>query len=199
MRLIITRHGQTNSNFKKIIQNFDSELSEDGILQAKKLAQRFRIEKIDYIFSSDLIRAVDTANEIMKYHPNLILNKDIRIRERSFGSLEGTSSSGIDWNNPPKEFEQNDSLRNRVSEFLSDISNRYYNKTVLVVCHTGIKNTFIKILENLNSEYNEKIKNTSVSEFILDVDGKFKSKYINCLKHLEVESELELNLEISNN
>ena len=185
MRLIITRHGQTNSNRNKTLQSLESELSNTGILQAKKLGDRFKNEKIDVVYSSDLIRAIDTTREIVKYHLDTKLIKDKRLRERDFGNCIGMSSYGIDWNNPPLGFEQNNSLKSRVSDFLSDISGKYSDKTVLVVCHSGIKNTFIKILEDLDSEYGEKIQNTSVSEFVSNGDGKFKSKYINCLKHLD--------------
>ena len=65
MKLIITRHGETEENKAGIIQgHLPGHLSEAGIEQAKKVAFRLKDEKINFIYSSDLDRAADTAKEI---------------------------------------------------------------------------------------------------------------------------------------
>jgi broad specificity phosphatase PhoE len=70
MRLILTRHGETEENKLGIVQgHMQGTLSKEGIHQAEKLAERLRKEKIDAIFSSDLKRAVDTSKIILSYHP----------------------------------------------------------------------------------------------------------------------------------
>ena len=186
MKLIITRHGETIFNKNKILQgHLDVELSENGILQAKKLANRFANEKIDIVYSSDLMRAIDTTNEILKFHPKLKLVYDNRIRERYMGSSQGKSYVDFDWNNVPNDFEKNEEFKNRVYDFFLDITTRHRNKTVLLVCHAGTKNMFINIIKKLSSDNHITLKNTSVSEFELNSKGKFEIKYINCSKHLE--------------
>jgi len=185
MRLIITRHGETISNKKKILQgHLDVELSNIGFLQAKKLAQRLKDEKIDVVYSSDLIRAVDTSQEILKYHPRIELICDSRIRERFMGSAQGKSYVDFDWVNTPDDFEKNDDFKNRVYGFLLDITKKYTDETILIVCHAGTKNMFFNIIKDITSDNYTELKNTSVSEFELNNEGKFDVKYINCSKHL---------------
>lgn len=62
-RIYFVRHGETDSNEKKISQTFDTPLSKKGINQAIKLAKRFKKTglKIDALVSSDMPRAVKTA------------------------------------------------------------------------------------------------------------------------------------------
>lgn len=85
MRLIITRHGETLENMEGIVQgHMHGTLSKKGIEQAEKLAKALKDEQIDYIYSSDLKRASDTAREISKFHKNVPfqLTKDLRERKK---------------------------------------------------------------------------------------------------------------------
>ena len=71
MILILERHGETQENKEGIFMgHLDTPLSAGGILQAEKLAKRLNAEKINFIYSSDLKRAKETAKEIAKYHTN---------------------------------------------------------------------------------------------------------------------------------
>ena len=64
-QVIIVRHGQTQWNLKLIRQgHLDSPLTEKGMAQAKALAQRLAQEKFSALYSSDLGRAVQTAEMI---------------------------------------------------------------------------------------------------------------------------------------
>ncbi len=70
MRLILVRHWETEENKRREVQGHKhGKLSSLGIKQAKRVAQRLKKEKINFIFSSDLARASDTAKEIHKFHP----------------------------------------------------------------------------------------------------------------------------------
>jgi len=53
-------------------------------MQAKKLANRLKEEKIDHVYSSDLARTVDTVKEIIKYHPNAQIQFTKELREMHF-------------------------------------------------------------------------------------------------------------------
>jgi len=78
MKLIITRHGETEENKNRIIQgHIDGTLSQLGLEQAKKLAERLKDEKIDLIFSSDLGRALNTAKEVAKFHKDIPLDSPL--------------------------------------------------------------------------------------------------------------------------
>ena len=58
MQLILIRHGKTDWNENERCQGAsDIPLNQNGISQAEKLALSLKDEKIDFIYSSDLVRA----------------------------------------------------------------------------------------------------------------------------------------------
>ena len=64
-QLIIVRHGQTEWNLKLIRQgHLDSPLTETGLAQARALGERLALETFTALYSSDLGRAVQTAQMI---------------------------------------------------------------------------------------------------------------------------------------
>lgn len=90
------RHGQTDWNAASRVQgSTDIPLNSTGCAQAIHAARAVSKQPIDLIVSSDLCRAVETANLI-----NLGLGYDVliepRIREKNFGSLEGKTLAEID-------------------------------------------------------------------------------------------------------
>lgn len=92
MLLFLIRHGQTDSNVNKIL---DGEypgppLNATGETQARLLAQKLVDIPLDKVFSSDIVRAVQTADAIatLKDLPHEILPG---LREIPAGDLQGTS------------------------------------------------------------------------------------------------------------
>ena len=90
------RHGQTGRNASRIFQDVDEPLSELGLQQAAKAAERLTGEPIRTIVCSDARRAFDTAHTVAA---GLCLTPTARddLRERHFGALIGTSSANLDW------------------------------------------------------------------------------------------------------
>jgi 2,3-bisphosphoglycerate-dependent phosphoglycerate mutase len=126
MRLIITRHGETEENKAGIMQgHLQGKLSEKGINQAKKVALRLKDEKIDFVFSSDLARASDTTKEIAKYHFHTPIEFVKDLRERNLGEFQGKKKSDFGWDAKdykatyiqPKEGENKEQLYNRAKKF----------------------------------------------------------------------------------
>jgi broad specificity phosphatase PhoE len=197
MKLILTRHGETEENKKGILQGHkDGKLSEEGIQQAEKLAIRLKDEKIDHIYSSDLGRAFDTAKIIARYHKDVPLELSIDLRERSFGSFDGKSKKELGWTpNPeglpreePDDAEPREHLFKRAEIFLHKIIKDNKNETVLAVAHGGINLVLLSILlnEDLNKVYVQySQKNTCVNIFEIEEDKKYKMHVINCTKHLD--------------
>ena len=61
-RLVLIRHGQTAWNKSGKYQGqSDVALSEEGLEQARCLAEHFPVEKLDAVYASDLSRAMVTA------------------------------------------------------------------------------------------------------------------------------------------
>jgi broad specificity phosphatase PhoE len=196
MRIIITRHGETEQNKAKILQGqIQGDLSELGKEQAKKLANRLKEEKIDCIFSSDLRRALDTASEIRKYHNQIPFEVVEDLRELNMGSLQGKPApEGWKEKRWEKGFlkgkngEENEELLNRAKNFINNITSKFENETVLLVAHNGINRALISILLEKNLEEMrelESLKNTSITIFEFNEEGKALLKLMNCIKHLE--------------
>jgi len=90
-RIYLVRHGETQANHDEIIQGHqDTALNERGFEQARLLGEALREVKFhDVAFSSDLCRAVSTADEILTHHPEVKMVKQEELRERYMGELEG--------------------------------------------------------------------------------------------------------------
>ena len=159
MKLLITRHGETEWNTIHRYQGqSDIPLNEMGIKQAEQIARRLAKEKIDAIYSSDLSSAVDTAKSIadMQEHTPVI-QADARWRELSFGDWEGLNHEEINakWHDEVTKWyadQVNSSLPNgetilqlakRVQSALDELKNKHKDETVLVVSHSGAIQTLL--------------------------------------------------------
>lgn len=151
--IYLVRHGQTEWNAKKIIQGQkDSPLTDLGITQAKELAKQLKKIKFDIAFSSDLLRARQTAEIIAAEH-KLAVETTKLLRERSFGELEGQPIHALKAvedlfetlehdqvykykANP--DFESDEEIATRLLTFLREIAIVNKGKKILVVTHGGI-------------------------------------------------------------
>jgi len=87
-RFIFVRHGEASGNIDRIFHGFtNSELTKNGRQQIERTALRLSEETIDYICSSDLKRAYETAKKIAEPH-NLTVDIDPRFREINGGLWE---------------------------------------------------------------------------------------------------------------
>ena len=89
MTLYIVRHGQTVDNLENRIQGHtDSPLTDLGLRQAEAVAGRLASESFAAIYSSDLGRAVQTA-EIVALRHGLPVQTTPLLRESNLGVAEG--------------------------------------------------------------------------------------------------------------
>lgn len=87
--LYLVRHGETVFNLEGRIQGHsDSPLTPLGIKQAKAIGKRLAFEKFDAIYSSDLGRALATAELIAAHHDQPIQTTQL-IREANFDKVQG--------------------------------------------------------------------------------------------------------------
>ena len=179
MRLLLTRHGQTDWNVKGKIQGLtDIELNETGVEQAEATREKLLNENIDVIISSPLKRARKTA-EIIAKGRNIPLLIDPRITERCFGKFEGKTAQEFNfdeiWNYKlNKQYEDAEStgeLFERIEKFLETIKEEYEGKTVLLVTHGGvtvpIRATLEGIPEGMEVLRGLGIDNCEVKEYTL--------------------------------
>lgn len=190
-RIFLIRHGETLWNKETRYQGqLDIPLSKEGEQQAWKLANVFREEKIEAIYSSDLTRAINTAKIINKFH-----NKKVAItpllRELCFGKWEGKTYEELmkeekdeytKWlDNPfclqPPGGESLSELINRVDYILSEMARSHKgNKNILVVTHGGPIKAVISAILGINTEafFKIKIGNASITEIVVEEDGDIK-------------------------
>lgn len=84
------RHTQSQYNKEKRIQGqIDSPLSEEGLQQAKDIAEILKDTPFTVLLTSDLQRASTLAELVQRYHPQAQLVRDPDLRERGLGVLEG--------------------------------------------------------------------------------------------------------------
>jgi 2,3-bisphosphoglycerate-dependent phosphoglycerate mutase len=92
--IFLIRHGETEGNAARIVQLPDAALSPRGIAQAERLARRLAAEGIALILSSDLQRAVTTAEHVRRA-TGAPIAFDPLLQERNFGNLRGTPYAEI--------------------------------------------------------------------------------------------------------
>lgn len=134
MRLLIVRHGQTIENIGDICQGqTPGTLSATGIMQAKTLAEELSDYPIDKCYSSDLRRAEHTAGIL--YRGEIIL--DQRLRERYFGSLQGTNlTRALNLEEYSQEVETPEQMWERIDSFMQELKRTERpESTLLIVSH----------------------------------------------------------------
>ena len=151
-QVIIVRHGETEWNIRGIRQgNLDSALTTKGMVQAQALAQRLGRESFAALYSSDLGRAVQTAEEIARVTGHTIIT-DARLRERHLGIFQGLSADEIKEKHP-EEYKLHrslgpdyvipggESVKQQVARniaYLNEISEKHPGETIVVVTHGGV-------------------------------------------------------------
>lgn len=94
-RLILVRHGVTDHNSAhKFLGHTDVELSAEGFRQVEKLRNRLAKEKIDAIYSSDLKRAMSSAEVVAAGHDAEIVTCP-ELREINYGDCESLTFGEI--------------------------------------------------------------------------------------------------------
>lgn len=149
--LLLVRHGETDDNIPPIVvQGFsDTPLNDTGRRQAAELAEQLASEPICSVWSSDLVRASETA-QIVGVRIGVAPRLDPRLREGNRGDWEGRTFIDIEREQPERyaawrrageefRFPGGESLRehsDRVAAALADVR-RSGELPALVVCHQG--------------------------------------------------------------
>jgi probable phosphoglycerate mutase len=188
----LIRHGKTDWNaLGKIQGQTDTLLNEEGLRQAKALAERLyrdADEKWDAIVSSDLSRARETARIIAERLQLPLLPSDARLRERGFGEIEGTTEDerlqrwGADWRNAAVGQESDDSVRERGMSFVNEWRENRSEVRLLAVTHgSTLAQLLAEMCERLDDGY---LGNMSYS--ILEYqDSRWNYLLHNCTRHLQ--------------
>lgn len=204
MKLYVVRHGESIGNVTNILQgqlNFD--LTDVGYMQAQKIAQRLKNHSFDAIYSSDLRRALYTAQHINQHHNKEIII-DPQLRELTHGIDEGRSKSRVEeefleqyQTDSNFKFEQGESfneLITRITPVYEALLENHKGQEVLVVCHGMVTKAFVALVQNKGEispqEFHDfkttwRTSNTCLYEF--DITNKDEPKILttNCTLHLK--------------
>jgi broad specificity phosphatase PhoE len=141
--ILLARHGETDWNLNRRVQGHsDTPLNDTGRAQAQALGGELADERIDAVYSSDLIRAHETARAVAE--PRGLGVTAIRgLRERNFGTWEGLTDDEIlaRFNPAPDsswgDGETREEMAERVLDALRRIAAAHPESRVLVVSHGG--------------------------------------------------------------
>lgn len=173
MNFVFVRHGETNYNVKKILNNDPAQdvfLTAQGIEQSKDLANKLKDKNFEVIFVSELPRTVETAKIINEFHGAPILI-DKRINDRKTG-FEGRSVvdffKAIETDvfytkvNNGESFQEE---KARIYSFLDDLKTTH-NRSVLVVAHAEPLKIICGYFKNLSDSeiLQQRINNAEIFE-----------------------------------
>ncbi len=182
MYIYLVRHGETEWNSAGLAQGReDVELNENGLRQAKRLAEAFADTELDEIISSPLSRANKTAEELAR-SKGLTVQIEPDLIERDYGELSGKPVSA---ENRPKFFMDMDVPG---LEKMEDVGNRMVGvlrryaqsgrESVLMVSHgAAINATLYKISGGEIGGPKTWLVNTCINLFRCDGDGIHIEKY----------------------
>jgi probable phosphoglycerate mutase len=184
--LVLVRHGETNWNLERRLQGQTipgPALNPRGVLQAQALAQRLAQERFSRIYSSDLIRCVQTAGIIIDRQKNpLSLVTNSALRERCLGLIQGLTMAEARTSHPraiaglvrsndaalEAGIEGHDAMAVRISDALEKIAAEHAGERVLVVTHGGVIAASARIALSGNSPYKKEAANCSINALRID-------------------------------
>jgi broad specificity phosphatase PhoE len=148
-------HGTTTDNADKLSTGWiPGELTEKGIQQSIDLKDQVNIEDFDLIISSDLKRAIDSANYTFNGLKEIL--HDSRIRECNYGDLNGKSTELVKYEEhietPFPNGESMKEVENRVRDFCNYLIHNYDGKHIALVSHKAPQMAFQVITQGISWE-----------------------------------------------
>lgn len=204
----IVRHAEAEGNKNKTFQGrTDCNVTEKGYRQLDALAEKFKDIKIDKLYSSPLIRTVETAKAVNKYH-NLPINIDENVIEIDGGVFEGQKWDEVPkmypeahnlWVNEPHNFkvEASESMKdvyNRMKKAITSIASKNKDKTVAVVSHGCSIRNFLCYANKMPLDQIITLgwaDNTSISKIEFDDELEPKVIFQNDASHLSKDPTLQ--------
>lgn len=153
VKIIYFVHGTTTDNeTNKSTGQLDGELSKLGIKQSVELKEKINLDEIDFVISSDLKRAVDSANYTFKGEKEILYDR--RLRECNYGDLNGKDSLLVkDEEHIEIPFPNGESMKDvekRLREFCEFLLENYNGKRVALVAHKSPQLALEVITKNIS-------------------------------------------------
>ena len=186
-RIVAIRHGETAWNRETRMQGqLDIALNANGLRQARSLAAALADEAFDAIYSSDLLRAHQTAQALAASYLAPIVT-DVGLRERGFGVFEGFTFNEIAarwpeqserWRRRDPDFapDGGESLRDfyaRSIEATTRLAAAHPGETIALVAHGGVMDCLYRAAARLDLQAPRswQLLNASVNRLLLTESG----------------------------
>lgn len=183
----VVRHGETIWNQEGKHQGWlDSDLTQQGIAQARRIADILLNRSFSTLYSSDLGRARQTAG-LLADTLSLHVNLDKRIREQNLGILEGLSIQQFRERYPEEyakhvEREVNyclpggESIRQvyeRSTSCLEELARKHQNESIILVTHGWVLECFFRKVLGIPLEQPRRfsLRNCSINSFSFSNDN----------------------------
>lgn len=184
----IFRHGQTDWNLERRLQGHtDIPLNDCGIEQAAALKSKLSSIKLDCVYSSDLVRASETAKLALENH-DIEIHYTSRLREVNMGEATGLTHDQLNerygnlWDaflSPKKEdlemrFPGGESKKEHLDKtliFLKEIASNH--QSIGISTHGGVILKLLQYCFNYDENFNIKVTNCCLHELEL-IDGDIK-------------------------
>ncbi len=158
VEIIYFVHGTTFDNAEAKCSGWKQvELNDLGREQAINLGKNNNYD-FDILFTSDLIRAIDSANLAWPRKEKIV---DERLRECNYGKYDGEDKNLVIYeehiDNPFPDGESLKDVEKRIRSFLNDLKAKYNGKKVGIVAHRAPQLAIEVITKNISWE--EAIKN----------------------------------------
>jgi broad specificity phosphatase PhoE len=194
--LFLTRHAKTAYSAEGIeTGQLDIPLSDDGVQQAKLLADRFANNPLTAIYSSTLERSRKTAEIIASRHEIPVESKP-ELQERCYGDFEDEHVSVIrdhlrdqeinwsEWNPPNGETRAEAVVRAR--PIVEGLCEQHLDDQILIVAHSGLnKGLLVSFISN-DARYGHRVAQdiTCVNELKYRSGGRWRLQTLNDTSHL---------------
>ena len=186
-RIIAIRHGETAWNVNTRIQGqLDIGLNETGRWQAHRVARALAGEPIKALYSSDLLRAWDTALSISNAS-GLPVQTIEGLRERGFGVFQGKTFQEIEaqwpeqalrWRRrePAFEPEGGESLlrfRERIIQAVQTLAAQHPGEQIVVVAHGGVMDVLYRAAtrQEIQAPRTWDLGNATINRLLWTADG----------------------------
>lgn len=196
----VFRHGQTADNLARILQGHrDTPLDDVGRLQARCAGMRIKGGHYDALFSSDLLRAFETA-QIIGAAVGLEPVPEKRLREWHLGELEGRNVKELlerypdiincfnveSGDLPVPGGESHGTFEKRVTGCLDALADAFVGKKVILVTHGGVMRAIFKHIVGPTAAGNmlPSSENVSYNTFFRYADGRWRLRCWNDVSHL---------------
>jgi broad specificity phosphatase PhoE len=182
--IILVRHGETEYNASETFRGrVDVPLNDTGHKQAGLLGEYLAAEKIDAIYSSPLMRAVETA-EAIAVPQKLKVNVNENLNDIDCGAWQGLTLREVrerygavyrDWAEKPGQVkipggESLEDVRKRAMPFVQDAAWRCGEGKIVLVSHRAVNKVLICALLGLDNSFfwSFKLDTASITRFSFD-------------------------------